>query len=66
MLRQRSHKSMRQQQKSSHQMFDPLFAPGACTMMVVEQTQGYKISFDLTKPNQSNQGPIPWSRFWWL
>jgi len=57
---------MRQQLKSSHQMFDPLFAPGACTMMVVEQTQGYKISFDLTKPNQSNQGPIPWSWFWWL
>jgi len=28
---------------------------GACTMMVVEQTQGCRISFELTKPNQSNQ-----------
>ncbi len=27
---------------------------GACTMMVAEQTQGYRISFELTKPNQSN------------
>ncbi len=29
--------------------------PGACTMMVAEQTQGYRISFELTKPNQSNR-----------
>ncbi len=29
-------------------------APGACTMMVAEQTQGYRISFELTKPNHSN------------
>ncbi len=27
---------------------------GACTMMVAEQTQVYRISFELTKPNQSN------------
>jgi len=26
--------------------------PGACTMMVVEQTQGCMISFELTKPIQ--------------
>jgi len=30
-------------------------------MMVVEQTQGYRISFELTKPNQSNQPLlVPW------
>ncbi len=28
--------------------------PGACTTMVAEQTQGYRIRFELTKPNQSN------------
>ncbi len=27
---------------------------GACTMMVVEQIQSYRISFELTKPNHSN------------
>jgi len=32
-------------------------------MMVVEQTQGCMISFELTKPNQSNQALlVPW---WW-
>ncbi len=36
--------------------------PGACTMMVAEQTQGYRISFELTKPNQSNPALlVPWS-----
>ncbi len=31
-------------------------------MMVAEQTQGYRISFELTKPNQSNPASlIPWS-----
>ncbi len=36
--------------------------PGACTMMVAEQTQGYSISFELTKPNQSNPALlVPWS-----
>jgi len=30
-------------------------------MMVVEQTQGCRISFELTKPNQSNQALlVPW------
>ncbi len=33
---------------------DSGYSPGACTMMVAEQTQGYRISFELTKPNQSN------------
>jgi len=35
-----------------------LSSPGAYrpTMMVVEQTQGYMISYELTKPNRSNQG----------
>ncbi len=28
--------------------------PGACTMMVDEQIQSYRISFELTKPNHSN------------
>ncbi len=27
---------------------------GACTMMVDEQIQSYRISFELTKPNHSN------------
>ncbi len=27
---------------------------GACTMMLAEQTQGYRISLELTKPNQSS------------
>ncbi len=31
------------------------FTPEACNMMVAEQTQGYRISFELTKPNQFNQ-----------
>ncbi len=26
---------------------------GACTMMVAEQIQDYRISFELTKPNQA-------------
>ncbi len=29
------------------------FGSGACTMMVVEQIQSYRISLELTKPNQS-------------
>ncbi len=33
--------------------FSPL-SPGACTMMVDEQIQSYRISFKLTKPNHSN------------
>ncbi len=31
-------------------------------MMVAEQTKGYRISFELTKPNQSNLALlVPWS-----
>ncbi len=39
---------------------DDLYSPecqrrsGACTMMVDEQIQSYRISFELTKPNHSN------------
>jgi len=29
--------------------------PWACTMKEVEQTQGYRISFEMTKPNQSHK-----------
>jgi len=29
-------------------------------MMVVEQTQGYRISFELIKPNQSNPTRLCW------
>ncbi len=37
-------------------------SPGACIMMVAEQTQGYRISFELIKPNQSNLALlVPWS-----
>lgn len=33
-------------------------------MMAVEQTHGYRISFELTKPNQSNQALlVPSSTF---
>ncbi len=40
-----------------------LFSPdhGACTMMVDEQIQSYRISFELTKPNHSNPALlVPW------
>ncbi len=34
---------------------------GACTMMVDEQIQSYRISFELTKPNHSNPALlVPW------
>ncbi len=32
---------------------NPYFT-GACTMIVDEQIQSYRISFELTKPNHSN------------
>ncbi len=36
--------------------------PGACTMMVDEQIQSYRISFELTKPDHSNLALlVPWS-----
>ncbi len=39
-----------------------LFIAGACTMMVTEQTQSYRISFELIDPNQSNPALlVPWS-----
>ncbi len=35
---------------------------GACTMIVDEQIQSYRISFELTKPNHSNLALlVPWS-----
>ncbi len=35
--------------------------PGACTMMVDEQIQSYRISFEFTKPNHSNPALlVPW------
>ncbi len=34
---------------------------GACTMMVDEQIQSYRISFELTKPDHSNPALlVPW------
>ncbi len=35
--------------------------PGACTMMIDEQIQSYRISFELTKPDHSNLALlVPW------
>ncbi len=36
-----------------HKCFECVLT-GACTMMVDEQIQSYRISFELTKPNHSN------------
>ncbi len=39
-----------------------LLWPGACTMMVAEQTQSFMIRFESTKPNQSDLDlSVPWS-----
>ncbi len=42
-----------------------IFKAGACTTMVDEQTQCYRISFKLTKPNHSNPALlVPWCWSW--
>ncbi len=42
------------QVKITLQMRNFVIKPGACTMIVDEQIQSYRIRFELTQPNPSN------------